>query len=269
MIRALIITTIVGIVVSVIFLTAATALASRDIAKSGWRWNDWAVTINDDGESEQVHIGPAAPGQGGVYINGKRAEAHDAPPVDWSGPTETREFAWAGGDAIEICASTDATYTQGPTPRVTVTGPKGALDRFNIEDDSFCLRGRSIGGFGRLKIDITAPAVTNFDVSGASSLAIRGYAQDRLSLDVSGAAQAAAQGTARQVMLDLSGASRVDLAGLAHDELAADLSGASWVKAGPRTSADIDASGGANVVLTRRPAQITQSLSGGAHVKQP
>ena len=42
------------------------------------------------------------------------------------GPTITRDLAWSGGDTLSLAAPADLTFTQGPTTRITVTGPKGA-----------------------------------------------------------------------------------------------------------------------------------------------
>jgi hypothetical protein len=281
MIRTLIIISVVGTILSVVCLSASAAIGGRDLATKGWSWSEWAVRVDE--ENDDVFIGPAPQGRGGVYINGKKVEEDIG---DYSsmheGPTETREFVWAGDSEINLGFPADLVYTQGPTPKVVVTGPTGALNRFYVDEDDFRLRGwRSSNTFTgiptdanvnsrrppRLKIEVTAPGVTRFDLSGTENLEIRNYAQDSLTLDLSGAAKARVEGAARLLVLDLDGAASLEAGTFRAEQLSADLSDAARATVSARATADIDASGASHLIFTTRPAQVNQDLSGASTVE--
>jgi hypothetical protein len=282
MIRLLIIISVVGLILSTVCISAAAAIGGREVMTKGWTWSDWAIRVNE--ETDDVYIGPAEKGQGGVFVNGERVDDNDTGDYSafWVGAEETREFVWSGASEIEMGMPADVTYTQGPTPRVVVTGPKAAIDRFYVDEERFRLRGwRSSNTFSgipsaadlkgarppRLKIEVTAPGVTRFDFSGTETLDIRNYSQDSLTLDFSGASKVTGQGSARLLVLDLSGAAEANLAALSVDQLSADLSGAARATAAPNSSANIDASGASRVALTTRPRQVNSDLSGAAQVE--
>ena len=47
--------------------------------------------------------------------------------------TVTRDLGWNGGDRFGVAMSAHTTFTQGPTARIVVTGPKDIVDRLNKE----------------------------------------------------------------------------------------------------------------------------------------
>lgn len=282
MVRTLVIISVVGTILAVVCLSAAAAMGGSDLARKGWSWSEWAVRVDE--ENDDVFIGPAPKGQGGVYINGKKVEEDMG--GDYSvmsqGPTETREYVWPGDSEIDMGFPGDVIYTQGPVAKVVVTGPRGALDRFYVDEEKFRLRGwNSSNTFTgiptdenlnsarppRLKIEVTAPGVTRFDLSGSETLEVRNFSQDSLTLDLSGAAKAKVEGGARLLVLDLNGAANVEAGDFKAEQLSADLSDASRATVSARASADIDASGASRLIFTNRPNQVSQDLSGAATVE--
>jgi hypothetical protein len=284
MIRLLVILSVTGLLLCVVCISSALALGGREIATKGWSWNwsDWAIRIDED--NDDFSITPAENGKGGVWVNGERVDENDDY-VSWAnGPTETRDFPWTGSGEIDIGLPADIVYTQGPAPKVTVTGPVPALERFHVDGGRFRLRGWSasntfngIPGPGdissnrppRLKIEVVAPGVTRFDLSGTETIDIKNYNQDSLTLELSGASKATVQGGARLAVLDLDGAARADLAKLNLEQASADMSDASFLIMAPRASANIEADDAAHVTLNSRPQQLTQDLEGAAVVDGP
>lgn len=283
MIRLLVILAVTGTLLSIVCISSAVALGGREIMTKGWSWDwsDWAVRIDED--SDQFSIQPAEPGKGGVWVNGERVDENGNPDyAAWmTAATETREFPWTGAGEINLGMPADLIYTQGPTPKLTVTGPAPALDRFEANGGRFRLRGwastntfRGVPGPGdisanrppRLKIEATAPGVIRFDLSGTETVEIRNYAQDSLTLDLSGASKATVQGSARLAVVDLDGAARADLSALTLEQATADLSDASYLVMAPKISANIQADDAARVTLNSRPQQLTQDIEGAASV---
>lgn len=291
MLRVLTIVAVASFVLCVVCLSGAAALGGRDLAAKGWRFGNYDVNINE--ANGDVSILPAKGAQGSLTIKGDGGETYVGP---WGGPVETREYAWSGAGQIDVGMPADVTYTQGTAPKITVTGPKTALDRFVADGGDLRLRGWSaantfhgvsidseqsgdsrsprlkletINGDNRpprLKIEIVAPGVTRFELSGSETLAIENYNQDRLDLEFSGASKVTAKGSARLVSLDLSGASNADLSGVALQEAEVEMTGATRATIAPKTKADLELSGAARIVLLTNPADLRQDISGAAVV---
>lgn len=280
MIRVLTIIAVAGFVLCVVCLSGAAALGGRDLATKGWKFGSWDVNVDE--ASGDVSIKPAQGRQGSITIDGDGD--HGVYVGLWEGPTETRDFPWSGAGEIDVGMPADVTYTQGPAPKITVTGPKGALDQFHVDGEDLRLRGwNSSNTFvgiptdadtasgdrpPRLKIDIVAPGVTRFDLSGSETLTIDNYNQDSLDLDFSGASKVTAKGSARLLTLDLSGAASADLSGLALQEAEVELSGASRATIAPKAAADFDISGASHVTLLTRPERIVRDVSGAAVIEE-
>lgn len=189
------------------------------------------------------------------------------PRVDGAGPDTTRELTWDGSRNLDLDVPADVTYTQGPEAKITVTGPKGSVERVEIHDGQIRFN-QPMFNAGRLKIVMTAPMVESFDVSGAQTLVINGYKQDRISIDISGSGDVTASGTAGELKLDISGSGDADLAQLTTDEADVDVSGAGDATISPRNEASIEVSGAGDVVLTTRPPVLHKEVSGAGKIEE-
>jgi hypothetical protein len=202
----------------------------------------------------------------------------------WTGAEETRDIAWEGASHIDVGMPADVTYVQGPTPKITVTGPKGVVERFHVNEGDLRLRDwdasntfdearpgdTGVGGDRprRLKITVTAPGVTRFDLSGTETLNIEGYSQDTLDIDASGESRVSVKGSVRLLKLDLTGGAHADLSALTLQRVKADLSGSSQATMAPKASADLDVTGTSVVRLLSRPDQLIRDVSDGASVEE-
>ncbi len=281
MIRILIITAVSGLLISFACLGGASALGFNDVLKNGWNWNAYDITIDE--ETDDLKIVPAKDGKGSFTVNGRTDGDTGDYAVFFEGPTQTREFAWTGAGEIDIGMPADVTYTQGPAPKIVVTAPTGSLDRFYVERENFRLRGWSssntfngvptadnLSGANRpprLKIEVTAPGVTRFDLSGSETITIENYAQDTIEIDLTGAAKATVKGYSRVADLDLSGIADADLSGLKLVEADVELSGESKATLGPEQSLEADVSGRSRLILTRQPPRMRQDVSGASVIE--
>ena len=248
MIRTLLIITGASLVVCVAAFTGAAALGGHDFARNGWSW-----TFRDDGNDETIRF--------------QRAD---------SGPHISRTIAWDGSDRLDIDVGADVTYVQGDAASVQITGPRDQVEglqlragrlTFNDDDDT------EVVMFGwrnhdRLHITVTAPSVRTFDLSGSGELVIRDYDQPSLALNVSGSGEVDARGRTETVDLDISGSGEVDLSGLETRDADIDITGSGEAAVGPTGAARISISGSGDVDLTRRPASLTQNISGSGDVTQ-
>lgn len=249
MIRTLLIITGASLVLCVAALGGAAALGSRDIARHGGSWTFW-----EDGEPHTVRV-----------LRSDR------------GPRVTRTLAWDGGDRLDVEVAADVTYVQGETASVVVSGPKEQVDglrltagRLTFDDDDNRID-HVVFGWGDsvpLRITVTAPSVRAFNLSSSGDLLIRDYDQPDLFVAIDGSGEVVATGRTEAVELDISGSGEADFSGLLTRDADVEISGSGEAIVGPTGAARIAISGSGDVDLSRRPASLTQSISGSGDVNQ-
>jgi hypothetical protein len=177
-----------------------------------------------------------------------------------AGPDTTRDLAYSGSDRLDIGYPAEITYTQGPQARFTVTGPQYVLDQLRLEDggrviwDGWGQRGWGRRFRGRLRIDITAPNLHEFYLSGAQQLHLNNFDQDSLLVQASGAADVEGHGKARRLEARISGAGDLKLDDLLVDDAEVMISGAGDARLDARRSARVQLSGAGDVSFRCRPA---------------
>jgi hypothetical protein len=188
-------------------------------------------------------------------VNWKMAHAWDGHWVHMdvddgdAGPKVSRDLAWTGGSRLQIDAPADVDYTQGPVAKVTVTGPKALVDRVVIEDGRIDLKGDG-WSMGSLKVVMTAPNVTDFEINGSQDVSIAGYRQDQLKIAIHGSGDVTAKGEAAHTELNISGSGDADLGELTGDE------------------AKVQISGSGDVTLKSHPASVQSNISGSGSLDQ-
>lgn len=246
MIRTLLIITGASLVLCAASLGGAAAIGGNDLARHGWEW-----TFNDDGEEHTVHF-----------------DREDR------GPHVSRTLAWTGGDRLEVEVPAEVIYVQDDEASVEVSGVQSQVDRVRVvggrigfEDE----HGRVTFGWRNtpaLRITVRAPSVRTFGLSSSGDLSIRGYDQPNLAIRIEGSGDVDAAGRTETVSLDIEGSGEADLSALETGDADVEISGSGEAAVGPTGEARITISGSGDVELTRRPASVTQSISGSGDVNQ-
>lgn len=242
MIRNLLIIMASGLILAVVGLGGAFAVGGPALLTDGWAWT-W-----NDGERDWVR----------VRHDGRGEREADV----------TRTLQWTGGDRLILDAAADVVFTQGPTASVTVTGPAERVNRLRLENGRLFVDGGERWGGWRdtVRVVITAPNVSTFELNGSQELALRAIDVPTLSIAISGSGEVEAQGRAQTLNLDVSGSGQADLTALTVTDADVDVSGSGEVDVGPTGRADIDISGSGDVDLTRRPASVQSNVSGSGDV---
>lgn len=252
MIRTLLILTGASVVLCAASLGGAAALGGNDLARHGWTW-----TFRDHGDGHDETV---------------RFERADR------GPRVTRTLAWDGSDRLDIDVAADVTYIQGDEASVEVSGPRDQVEglrlsggRLTFDEDGN--ENVDVVVFGwrnsdRLRITVTAPSVRSFNLSSSGDLLIRDYDQPSLTVSINGSGEVDATGRTETVDLDISGSGEADLSGLLTRDADIDISGSGEAAVGPTGAARITISGSGDVDLTRRPASLSQTISGSGHVSE-
>jgi len=253
MIRTLLIIAGAALVLAIASLTGAAGLAARDLDRNGGSW------IIHDGD-DLIRI---------ENIPGERA------------PTMTRTMDWTGGDRLSVDLPADVTYVQGPEAGVVITGSRAIIDRVQIKDgrimadgpDEITFRWRA-GGFtawndrDNLKVVVTAPSVTRFDLAGSQSLTIRDYDQPTLSIDISGSGDVSATGKTTTLDLDIDGSGEADLSDLVTTDAIVGISGSGEARVAPTGLARLSIAGSGDITLTTRPAKLESNVSGSGDIHE-
>jgi hypothetical protein len=256
MIRNLLVITGVGFLLALVGIGGAFALVGNDI-----RTHDWTWVVTDD-----------EPGDSGFRL--ERGEVR---------PDVTRTIEWAGGDRLAVDVTGDVTYVQGLEAGIRVTGPKDIVDRIRFTDGRLSLINDDRGDRGyirwtgtgvrawseseALKIVVTAPSVKTFEMGDYGRLKIRDFDQPSLDLILQGDGDIRVDGRADKVAVTVHGDGGADLDDLRVAAATIAVEGGGDVRVGPTDRADIDISGRGDVILTRNPAQVNQSITGWGEVE--
>jgi hypothetical protein len=171
----------------------------------------------------------------------------------------TREIPWDGSATLIADLPSVTRFVQAPGPgRIIARGPHRSVSTLTLTEgrihDALLHTGAII------ELDITAPNVTQFIVSGANRLVIDSYDQSQLSLIAQSNAHILAKGHAHHVDVTMQGGGVLNLANLTSDSLRADIGGAGLVTAAPAQAADLVVRNQASIVLLSRPQVLTTKL---------
>lgn len=245
MIRVLVLIAISGFLAGVVALAGAAALGGPDLATRHW---DWVVDWDDHRD--------------GIHRDG------DWRPVEKkdSKADATRELSWDGATKAVFELRADIDFTQAPGPgKVTVMGPKDLVDRVRLSEGRFSLDGAP-DQHTPLRIVITAPSVTRFEIGGDDRLDIHGYKQEQMTIVASGASEVEAKGEVGKLDVELSGSGEADLSDLISQTVTADISGSAQASLAPKERASLEISGSGEVKLATRPAHLETDIAGAGTV---
>jgi hypothetical protein len=242
MTRPLLITAACGYIVAIVCFAAAFSLGGGQWAP--WTWRDGQGFDAWDWDFD---------GRG--------------PAVSGGGPETTRVLAWPGGSELTVNVPAEVVYTQGPEARLTVIGPRGAVEQLTIEDGRLRFQHR-VHRAGRLRVAMTAPDVDSFILNGTQRLRIEGFKHDRLEVRLAGSGDVEARGEAHTVELTIAGSGDVDLSGVTADEAEVTILGSGDAVVSPRNRAEVDIAGSGDVTLTTRPAMLDTDIRGSGRVVQ-
>jgi hypothetical protein len=203
-------------------------------------------------------------GRGGGWVGWRGAYAA---PLRAVGPPASRSFAWNGGDRLRISLPADVSFKQSTAVSLTIEGPADALDHV-VVDGGDIRYDRWVSHAGRLRIMLSAPDVTSFQVMGSANLTISDYRQDRLKISIAGHGKAQAWGSARATNVGIAGKGDVDLARLTGESVKVEIAGSGQATIAPTEIAEVGVAGSGLVTLLTKPPVLRTRFAGSGRVVQ-
>jgi hypothetical protein len=248
MMRTLPLVAIGGIATALVCLPLAATLSHQ---AGGWHWSganhfSWSDDDDDDSDSsnDEDH-GSARAGRGA---------------------TETREFAWSGGDTLQLDVAANLHYQPAPQWQLSIRGPQRVLDRISVDGGRIGLKHTHNHVNGVLDIDLSGPALRDIALNGAGSLALEQLRQDALTVAIHGSGSVRASGAVDALKLDIMGSGDALLEQLAVHSSKIFIAGSGSADISPIDAADIVIAGSGDVRLHTHPKRLTSRVAGSGQV---
>ena len=191
-----------------------------------------------------------------------------------------KEFTVGNFNEIEVSSGIKVNFTQSTGAiKVVANCPDNLIDRLDVKNDKGELKirykkGTRVSYNGQnakhVTFEISAPALKEVDLSGASGFSAHSLNSKDFSVDLSGASSFKVESfEAANAEFELSGASVVNLTNAKIADGEFDLSGASTVKVNNYTGekGDIEASGASTVDMVGKVTTLKLYLSGASTAK--
>lgn len=254
MIRNLIIIAVASFLLAVVCFAGAAAVGGRDLMEHGWHISPAMLEALDEDSDVSVRVG-----------------GHEL-----AGPDVTRDLAWSGGSLLQVDVPAEVSFTQGPVASMTITGPKGLVDRVMLEDGRLRFRdSETVGGVSlrftreRLKVTVVAPDVNRFVLNGSPSLSIAAYDQPDLTISVNGSGEVTGTGKTQSLSLSIAGSGEASLGDLPAQDASVDVAGSGEAELSAKGAVQVAIAGSGDVTLTAKPASLSSNINGSGDLHLP
>jgi hypothetical protein len=191
----------------------------------------------------------------------------------------SNQWAWDGGDRLEIDLPAEVKLTPGGPPTVIVHGDESDLKDIRVShgqltggDGDDCVLWFLCGGNHRnrpIEVELRGVSLSDIRINGVAKVDMGHLDQENLTLRISGAGEVEGEGQVKNLDLSVSGAGNVEFAKLAVANAKVNLSGAGKAAIAPSEEADINISGVGQVELASKPKSLTSHISGMGNISGP
>lgn len=188
-----------------------------------------------------------------------------------------KQFAWDGGDRLQIDLPAKVTLMPGGPPSVIVRGDQDMVQQVELNhgklssndgDDCFIPFFCS-DRHHTVTVELHGVQLNQLRVNGVAQVDMGHLDQDSLTLRLSGAGKVEGEGRLDDLDISISGAGDASFGGLVVQRARVTLSGVGNAEISPSQEADVTISGVGNVRLDTRPARLTTHVSGVGNITGP
>jgi hypothetical protein len=188
-----------------------------------------------------------------------------------SGKIVTEKRSLSGFKGVDVGGIFQVEITAGNEFALEIETDDNLLPLIKTEVNDGVLEIESEGRIspsGKILVRISAPDITELDVSGAANVTLNGVKNSNLAVEASGASKLRIAGVTTKLTVETSGASKVDADDLKTGNATVDGSGASHVELNVSGELNADLSGASHVTYSGTPTAVHKKTSGAGSVSQ-
>ena len=184
------------------------------------------------------------------------------------GGSASRDFAWNGGDSVQIDLQGDVHYRAGSGTEVHVTGDPALLNHVRVEGGHVRLDCNPHFFWGNQKMDVTLPgrAFRAFTLAGSGSVTLENIDQPDLRLTLMGAGDLKGSGKTDNLSTQIMGAGDVRLGALTAQHASVTIMGSGNTEIAPVEDAHITIMGSGDVTLRGEPKNLHTMIMGSGSI---
>ena len=184
------------------------------------------------------------------------------------GGSATRDFAWNGGDTVDIELAGNVHYRAGSGTQVQVTGDPALLDHVQVSNGHVRLNCNLHNVWGHEQLDVTLPGrpFRAFTLAGAGTVTLENIDQPDLHLTLMGAGDLKASGRTENLSTQIMGACDVKLGALVAQRANVTIMGSGDTEIAPVDDAHITIMGSGDVTLRSEPKSLHTTIMGSGSI---
>ena len=186
-----------------------------------------------------------------------------------SGKIVTEKRSLSGFKGVDVGSVFQVEITAGKEFAVEVETDDNLLPLIKTEVNDGILEielERHVSPTGKILVRISAPDVSELDVSGAANVTLNGVKNSNLAVEASGASKLKITGETTKLTIESSGASKIDADGLKTENASVDGSGASHIDLNVSGELNADLSGASQVIYSGTPTAVHKKTTGAGNV---
>ncbi len=182
-------------------------------------------------------------------------------------PTEDRrEFAWHGGNEVNVDVPATVHYRPGTGMSVIASGPPDLVKHLRVSDSDIRFDCRGMGSDRMLDIVLPGRPLQEFTINGTGRLMLDDLDQKRLEVSIHGNADVRAAGKAEALELSIAGSGKADLGGLAVDRAEVNIAGSGEASVAPKERAEINIAGSGLIRFITQPKKLETHIVGSGRI---
>ncbi|HEY4973653.1 MAG TPA: DUF2807 domain-containing protein [Steroidobacteraceae bacterium] len=243
MTRTLSLIAVGGIATALVCLPLAAVLHHRSSAASSWSWLDHRGWLNSDSDDDDDNSDSRSGGE-----------------------MQARDFAWTGGDRLELDVPGTVHFTPAAEWHLLIRAPQRVLDRLSVDGSRVSMKHGYHHHSGPLDIELSGPALRDVTLNGAGQLQLDHLSQDALRIAIHGSGSVRAGGSVDTLKVDIMGSGSAQMQQLAARSSKIIIAGSGDADIAPIEEADIFIAGSGNVRLHTHPKHLDSNVAGSGRI---
>ena len=159
-------------------------------------------------------------------------------------------------------------YRPGDKAEAVIRGDAAIVNQVRLEDGKLRLACEIRGVSSRLEIDLTGPAIADWQLTSSANLTLRDISQPELLVNITGSGNVIAEGTVDAIGLRISGSGNFKGKSLTSKSAKIEIRGSGDAQVTAKVDADVSIYGSGNVKLFGNPNLRHSKVAGSGRISQ-